>query len=133
NVLFMVWSSGGRYRAVNLFPGRYEVTVRTAGWTVDKQTIALEPGEAKTLDLALREEAGRPVRQGEFGFTSGASTDARLVSYDELYPLDPAPELLETQGMYCHGRNSSPSNHYPKATWTPSTAVSLARAAAADR
>ena len=132
-VLFMVWSSGGRYRAVNLFPGRYEVTVRTAGWTVDKQTIALEPGEAKTLDLALREEAGRPVRQGEFGFTSGASTDARLVSYDELYPREPGRELLETQCMYCHGRNFFPSKQYPEVTWNTFIDVMLGQGAAADR
>jgi len=32
NVLFMVYTSGGRYRAVNLFPGRYEVSVRKQGF-----------------------------------------------------------------------------------------------------
>ena len=31
NVLFMVWTRGGRYQALNLFPGRYEVTVKKAG------------------------------------------------------------------------------------------------------
>src|SRR6267142_6776399 len=53
NVLFMVWTSGGRYQAVNLFPGRYEVSVRTAGFAADPQTIVLEAGQAKTLDFAL--------------------------------------------------------------------------------
>ena len=129
----MVWSSGGRYRAVNLFPGRYEVTVRKAGWAADRQTVTLEPGESKTLDLALREETARPVRQGEFGFTSSANTDARLVSYDELYPREPGRELLERQCMYCHGRNFFPNKQYPEVTWNTFIDVMLGLGAAADR
>src|SRR6266702_1015029 len=41
NVLFMVYTSGGRYRAVNLFPGNYEVTVRVDGLAGNPQKIEL--------------------------------------------------------------------------------------------
>src|SRR3954467_5178161 len=80
NVLFMVWTSGGRYQAINLFPGRYEVSVRKAGFVADTQTVTLEAGETKTLDFALGEQATAPLRQGEFGFTSSVSGNVKLVS-----------------------------------------------------
>src|SRR5437879_13583672 len=45
NVLFMVYTSGGRYRAVNLFPGRYEVAVRKAGVSAETKRRTLEAGD----------------------------------------------------------------------------------------
>jgi len=117
NVLFMVWTAGGRYQAINLFPGRYEVSVRKAGFAADPQTIVLEPGDTKQLDFSLREQTAQPVRQGEFGFTSSVSGNVKLVSYDELYPPEPGRALLEKQCMYCHGRNFFPVKQYPEPTW----------------
>jgi virginiamycin B lyase len=133
NVLFMVWTRGGRYQALHLFPGRYEVTVKKAGFAADPQTIVLEPGQAKTLDFALREQAARPVRQGEFGFTSSVSSDVKLVSYDELYPREPGRDVLDKQCMYCHGRNFFPSKQYPEPTWNTFIDVMLGIGASADR
>ena len=87
NVLFMVYTSGGRYRAVNLFPGRYEVTVRKPGFVAERQAIVLRADGTETLNFSLREGVADPVQQGEFGFTVRSSgTDVTLVSYDELYP-----------------------------------------------
>src|ERR1051325_1228270 len=41
NVLFMVYTAGGRYRAPHLFPGRYEISVKKAGFAADtrKETV----------------------------------------------------------------------------------------------
>ena len=133
NVLFMVWTRGGRYQAINLFPGRYEVSVRTAGFAADPQTIVLDAGSARTLDFTLRPQATRPMRQGEFGFTSSVSTDVKLVTYDELYPREPGREVLEKQCMYCHGRNFFPVKQYPEPTWNTFIDVMLGIGAAADR
>jgi virginiamycin B lyase len=116
-VLFMVYTSGGRYRAPNLFPGKYEVTVRKAGFGTDTQTITLAAGAKATLDFSLREQAGPGVRQGEFGFTSGAGTDVKLLSYDELYPRESGRVLLEKNCMYCHGKNFFPSKQYHETQW----------------
>jgi len=93
------------------------VTVRTTGLGGDPQTIVLEPGAAKTLDFTLREQAVEPVRQGEFGFTTRAASEVKLVSYDELYPREPGREILEKQCMYCHGMNFFPNKQYPEVTW----------------
>ncbi len=133
NVLFMVWTSGGRYQAINLLPGRYEVTVKKAGFAADPQTIELAAGEPKTLDFALREQAMAPVRQGEFGFTSSVSGNVKLVTYDELYPREPGREILEKQCMYCHGRNFFPVKQYPEPTWNTFIDVMLGVGASADR
>ena len=70
NVLFMVYTSGGRYRAPNLFPGNYEVTVRGQGLAGDAQKIQLAAGARETLNFSLREGALQAIRQGEFGFTT---------------------------------------------------------------
>src|SRR5436190_24396214 len=67
NVLFMVYTSGGRYRAANLFPGKYEVTVRASGLAGDAQKVELAAGARQTLDVSLREGAPQAIRQGEFG------------------------------------------------------------------
>src|SRR5437867_10035574 len=85
NVLFMVWTSGGRYQAVNLFPGRYEVTVRKPGFSAETKSLTLAADAREALNFSLREEGAQPVQQGVFGFTSRIA-EATLVSYDELYP-----------------------------------------------
>jgi len=117
NVLFMVYTSGGRYRAPHLFPGTYEVTVRKAGFAADTQKITLAAGAAAALDFSLREQAATAVRQGEFGFTSGAGTTVTLLSYDELYPGEGGRGLLEKKCMYCHGKNFFPSKQYHETQW----------------
>src|SRR5258705_4129033 len=80
NVLFMVYTSGGRYRAVNLFPGRYEVTVRKPGFAAETKSLTLAAGPREALNFSLRAEAVQPVQQGAFGFSSSIP-GATLVSY----------------------------------------------------
>src|SRR5436309_3679231 len=82
NVLFMVYTSGGRYRAVNLFPGRYEVSVRKAGFAADPRTVTVAAGATETVTFSLREAPIVPLRQGEFGFTTQRVGEVPLVSYD---------------------------------------------------
>ena len=117
NVLFMVYTSGGRYRAVNLFPGRYEVTVRKPGFAAETKSLALAVGAKETLNFSLREEAAQPVQQGAFGF-SARIEGATLVSYDELYPAGPGRDLVEKTCVNCHGKNFLPSRPYHETQWT---------------
>src|SRR5262249_60775222 len=53
NVLFMVYTSGGRYRAVNLFPGRYEVSVRKPGFTAATKSLPLAARARDTVHFPL--------------------------------------------------------------------------------
>jgi virginiamycin B lyase len=117
NVLFMVYTSNGRYRAVNLFPGTYEVTVRARGLEAAPQKITLAAGARETLNLTLRETSAQGVRQGEFGFTTQRPGEVTLVSYDELYPREAGRPLLEKNCMYCHGKSFFPSKQYHETQW----------------
>jgi hypothetical protein len=86
NVVYMVFTDGGRYQAVDLFPGNYEVSVTKNGFTGgDAQKITIAPGGHATADFALKEGTYRPNQQ----MRSGLPKNEPLVSYDELYP----PEL----------------------------------------
>src|SRR5436190_20909524 len=80
NVLFMVYTSGGRYRAANLFPGKYEVTVRAQCLSGDPQTIELAAGGRQTLEITLREAPAPAAPQGEVGFTTQPVGAILLVS-----------------------------------------------------
>jgi virginiamycin B lyase len=117
NVLFMVYTSGGRYRAVNLLPGSYEVTVRAPGLETAPQKLTLAAGARETLNLTLSATALRGVRQGEFGFTTQRPGEVTLLSYDELYPKEPGRPLLEKNCMYCHGKSFFPSKQYHETQW----------------
>ena len=117
NVQFMVYTSGGRYRAINLFPGRYEVTVRKPGFGTETKSLTLGAGAKETLNFSLREEAAKPVQQGNFGFTPQIP-GTTLVSYDELYPAGPGRDLVEKTCLYCHGTNFLPARQFHETQWT---------------
>src|SRR3989441_10666928 len=70
NVLFMVYTSGGRYRAANLFPRNYEGTVRAGGVAGNPQKIELAAGAGRAPDLTLRRGPAPGARQGGLGFTT---------------------------------------------------------------
>src|ERR1700722_12679747 len=56
NVVYMVFTDGGRYEAVDLFPGNYEVSVTKNGFTgSDVQKITIAPGASATADFMLKE------------------------------------------------------------------------------
>src|SRR3954454_6945197 len=40
-VTFMVYTSGGKYQAINVLPGEYEVTVARRGFSSDPQKITV--------------------------------------------------------------------------------------------
>jgi len=77
NILFMVYTSGGRYQAAHLLPGRYEVTVRTTGLAADPQTIVLEAGAARHSTSRCGSRRPSQSRQGEFGFTTRAASEVQ--------------------------------------------------------
>jgi virginiamycin B lyase len=118
NVLFMVYTSGGRYRAVNLFPGKYEITVRKPGFAADPKTVVVAANGAETVNFSLREQAAQPIRQGEFGFTTQRAGEVKLVSYDELYPKGPGRVVFEKTCLYCHGNNFFPIKQFAEPQWS---------------
>src|SRR5580704_16883385 len=56
NVVYMVFTEGGRFQAVDLFPGNYEVSVTKNGFAnSDVQKITIASGGSATADLTLKE------------------------------------------------------------------------------
>jgi virginiamycin B lyase len=114
NILFMVYTSGGRYQAINLFPGNYEVSVAKRGFSAEPKKIVVKAGAASTADFTLREASDQPPAPGSFGGPQGRNQPPQLVSYDELYPPDAARPLLEKTCIYCHGSGFLPSRKWTK-------------------
>lgn len=110
NVVFMVYTAGGRFQAVNLFPGAYDVWVEKAGFQSDTQKVVVEAGKNATVDLSLREGEARPAaaRGGMMGGDAppqGGRQAATQVLYDELFPNEPGRQLAEKSCIYCHSEN----------------------------
>lgn len=118
NIVYMVYTRAGRYRAVNMFPGIYEVTVTKKGFATDPQTILVEADQNATVDIMLRESVGtRMTRSRGMGQDSGARGPAKQVSYDELYPPGPGRETVEKTCVFCHGANFLPGRPGSEAGW----------------
>ena len=120
NVGYMVYVVDGRYRAVNLFPGPYAVTVRPAVGQVftdgfAPQTVELDivaDGKA-TLDLVLEDARFEPDYMGGMFYRggwrptpgTGPSPDAKVLPYDEIYPPGPGRDVMERTCHGCHTPN----------------------------
>jgi virginiamycin B lyase len=110
NMLYMVYTSGGRYRALDLFPGNYEVSVQTKGLESDVQKLTLEVGQNAKLDLSLKERAfsaNDPSRQDSVEY----------LSFDEVYPSAPALAVAKRTCTSCHGPDFLPSRHWGAGQW----------------
>src|SRR6202790_1270408 len=100
NVVYMVFTEDGKYQAVDLFPGNYEVSVTKNGFSGgDVQRVTVAAGGNATADFSLKEGTFRPNQQAR----SGLPKEEPLVSYDELYPPSHARETIERTCILCHG------------------------------
>ena len=102
-VQYMVYTSGGRFRAVALFPGNYEISVRHNGVQSDVQKLALKAGDSPTIALTLQ---GTPAAA------------AATASYDEIYPPGPGRDILERVCINCHGENRFAGMPATEEVWT---------------
>ncbi|HTC62158.1 MAG TPA: carboxypeptidase-like regulatory domain-containing protein, partial [Candidatus Saccharimonadales bacterium] len=114
NVVYMVFTEGGRFQAVDLFPGNYEVSVSKNGFTGgDAQKITIAAGGSATADFTLKEGTYRPNQQMRAGLPKGEP----LVSYDELYPPSHARETIERTCIMCHGPDFLPNKQWDEEQW----------------
>ena len=110
-IIYTVFTNGSRYQIYNLPPSTYEVQVLEVGFESPVRTVDLKAGDAITVDLALTAN-GDTAPRGEGGFVDrsyGARRPARsldgveLVQFDELYPPDPARDIMMKACFGCHG------------------------------
>ena len=111
-ILYMVYTAEGRYRAVALLPGNYEVGVSAEGFESDLRHLTLEAGDTLVVDFSLhsttspREELNPYARRG------------KVLNYDEIYPPGPGRDILERTCMICHGEDFASSRPATRAVWS---------------
>ena len=103
NVLFMVYTAEGRYRAINLFPGKYEVRVEKKGFVSETEKVVVTAGSSSTLNFDLKLDE--------------SSDGVSAVSYDTMYPKGRGRDLFEKTCMVCHGAAFVPFHHWNAAQW----------------
>ena len=94
-----------------MFPGNYEVTLRgTVGqlnWSLAQQTIKLQikAGATATADFSVKDTSVAPTYVGGMTYP-----DAKIESYDTIYPKGRGRELLENICFGCHTVQLYPYN-----------------------
>ena len=120
-IVYMVYTNGGRYRAVALFPGNYEVSASTKHLESAVRTLAVSAGDAAEINLTMRElEGDAPllvIPAGRTAMESGAAGPFEYASYEEIYPPGPGKEVAEQVCMVCHGENFFPSRPGTERQW----------------
>jgi virginiamycin B lyase len=105
DVLYMVYTANGQYRAINLLPGNYEINVRKSGLTTTPRQVAVGDGTELVMDFTMTEGSPTPEQQAALGGSIGDSEDALAVTGDQLFPSGPGLEPLENTCLGCHGQN----------------------------
>ncbi|PYQ94184.1 MAG: hypothetical protein DMF96_27020 [Acidobacteria bacterium] len=120
-IMYMVYTSAGQFRAVQLFPGNYEVSVTLKGFKSDVQKVAVKAGDAPKIKLTLQEEAvaGTSVTDVAQNLEGTASNRVRVSfdTYDNVYPPGPGRDVLEHTCMICHGENFLSSQPAREDVW----------------
>ena len=113
-IIYTVFTTGGRYQIYNLPPSTYDVQVLEVGFDSPVRTVDLKAGDAITVNLTLVAN-GITAPRGEGGFggrvdpSYGAARQTQsldgveLVEFDELYPPDPARDIMMKACFGCHG------------------------------
>jgi len=123
---FMVYTSKGKYQAINLYPGEYEVTVARRGFVAEPQKITVEAGASATANFVLNDvdPAPKPGVNGPstvVGYPGRATITDKdvefLTDYDKVYPPGPGREVLERVCMSCHGVNFYALKQWDRSAW----------------
>lgn len=116
DVAYTVFVVDGRYRATNLFPGRYRVTVRPAvgqlkGFTPVTTEITVGAGARARADFTLTDVRAIPNYVGGVAYDGDPRyPDGKIRPYDEIYPPGPGRDILERTCNACHQVNLIPYN-----------------------
>ncbi len=112
---YLVYVVNGEYRATNMFPGHYDVTLRgTVGqksWGVTPQTVRADiaAGAGGKVDFTLKDTNVKPVYAGGLSYEGWSDIpfdEAKPIAvptpYNVVYPQGHPRELIEGICMGCH-------------------------------
>jgi streptogramin lyase len=112
-MLYMVYTNAGKYQAMNLMPGKYEVFVQGNRLESDVQNIELKAGDSATVNVSLRPGINK----------SGSIT---TLSYDEIYPKGEGRKIAERTCIACHGPSFIPSHQWDADQWNAGIDIMMA-------
>jgi streptogramin lyase len=118
DVGYMVYVVGGKYRATNLFPGHYDVTLRgTVGqldWSLPQQTahVTIAAGKLRTVNFGVAATKLAPTYIGGMAYQNlpAPYVNAKVVPYNVLYPPGRGRDVIERLCFGCHTANFYPYN-----------------------
>ncbi len=99
---YMVYTAGGKYQAMYLLPGNYEMRVEARGLESAVTKAALIAGANPPVNASLR-----PARE----------TGAMIVSMDEMFPPGPGQHYVKEVCVGCHGPEFFGSRHMNAEAW----------------
>jgi virginiamycin B lyase len=99
---YMVYTADGKYQAMHLLPGKYEMRVEARGLDSPVAEIVLKPGSNPAQNATLR-----PVE----------STGAQIVTLNEMFPPGPGQRYAKEVCLGCHAPDQFGSLHMDAAAW----------------
>ena len=117
NVVYMVYTAEGAYRAVHLFPGRYALNVQISGFSTATQHIEIRPGSNSVADFQIQPIDPQLAAQDQYAGPKVLVDGLQLAAYDEVYPTGPGRELVEQTCIICHGVNFLPGGPRNESAW----------------
>lgn len=112
NITYVVFTEGGKYSAVNVMPGNYEVWAEHQGLTSDRTTVTISADQTTRVSITMTES--EPVR-----YAVGArNLPGRMrVPLDELYPPGEGRDIIRNNCAVCHAWNFIPAQPRSRAGW----------------
>jgi streptogramin lyase len=114
NVSYTVFVVNGKYRAVNLLPGPYDVTLRPAvnqleGFAAQTIRLAVAADAKVTADFAIKGITRLKDYVGGFPYEACGRDQpdcgATILPYDKIYPPGPGRDIVERTCFGCHAVN----------------------------
>src|SRR5262245_50955007 len=99
---YMVYTAGGKYQALYLLPGKYEMRAEARGLDSEVTQVSIAPGANPPVNVVLR---------------SAQSTGAQIVSMSEMFPPGPGQRPLREVCVACHSPDFFGARHYPQDAW----------------
>lgn len=99
---YMVYTASGKYQAMHLLPGQYEMRVEAQGLESPVTQVVLTAGSNTPQNAALR-----PVK----------GTGALVVTLDEMFPPAPGQRYAREVCLGCHAPDQFGSLHLAEAAW----------------
>ena len=119
NMMYAVYTAGGRYRAVALLPGNYEITVRKIGFAVDSQKVVIRAGSGAVANFRMVEGVPTLAQQPTFG-VGARERSLTYVTRADLLPPGAGRDVVQQNCLVCHSESFFGQRQQNEMRWNTS-------------